>query len=71
MLLISLLLHVVQRDELTPGIPSSDYEGRRKKLMDLLPEKSIVVSVAAPVKYMSGSKCSPSALRVERKLNIY
>lgn len=39
--------------------------------MDLLPEKSIVVSVAAPVKYMSGSKCSPSALRVERKLNIY
>lgn len=58
--LISLLLHVVQRDELTPGIPSSDYEGRRKKLMELLPEKSVVVSVAAPVKYMSGSEYSQS-----------
>jgi len=45
----------VQRDELTPGIPRTDYEERRKKLMDLLPEKSAVVSVAAPMKYMSGN----------------
>jgi intermediate cleaving peptidase 55 len=40
--------------QLTPGIPAEEYEGRRKTLMDSLPENSIVVSVAAPVKYMSG-----------------
>ena len=69
-LLIALLLHVVQQNELTPGIPRSDYEARRKKLMDLLPEKSVVVSVAAPVKYMSRSESSLSALSVNHKPNI-
>jgi len=48
---------IVKRDELTPGIPVLDYEQRRRNLMDLLPEKSLVVSVAAPVKYMSGRGC--------------
>lgn len=47
--------HLVQRHELTPGIPAEDYEQRRKKLMDSLPPKSVVVSVAAPTKYMSAS----------------
>jgi hypothetical protein len=28
--------------------------------MDLLPEKSVVVSIAAPMKYMSGSEYSQS-----------
>ena len=69
-LLTGLLLYVVQQNELTPGIPSSDYEARRKKLMDLLPEKSVVVSVAAPAKYMSRSESSLSALGVNHKLNI-
>ncbi|EPQ59723.1 hypothetical protein GLOTRDRAFT_34532 [Gloeophyllum trabeum ATCC 11539] len=46
--------HLVKAGELTPGIPVHEYERRRKDLMDSLPENSIVVSVAAPVKYMSG-----------------
>lgn len=46
---------VQQPQYLTPGIPAEDYEQRRRKLMDSLPENSIVVSVAAPIKYMSGS----------------
>jgi hypothetical protein len=44
----------VSEGEATPGIPAEEYERRRKSLMDKLPENSIVVSVAAPVKYMSG-----------------
>ncbi|TFK43119.1 peptidase M24 [Crucibulum laeve] len=48
--------HLFQHnDELTPGIPASDYEQRRKKLMDSLPDNSIVVAVSAPIKYMSAN----------------
>lgn len=46
--------HLVHPNELTPGIPAEEYETRRRKLMESLPDHSIVVSVAAPVKYMSG-----------------
>ncbi|KAF9551563.1 hypothetical protein CPC08DRAFT_715038 [Agrocybe pediades] len=46
--------HLIRRHDLTPGIPSSEYEQRRRKLMDLLPEKSIAIAVSTPVKYMSG-----------------
>ena len=49
-------LTIVQANELTPGIPTEEYERRRKALMDSLPEDSIVVSVAAPIKYMSNSE---------------
>ena len=45
----------VRPHELTPGIPLEEYELRRKELMDSLPSDSVVISVAAPVKYMSGS----------------
>jgi intermediate cleaving peptidase 55 len=41
-------------DELTPGIPASEYEDRRRKLMDRLPEKSVVVVMAGRTKMMSG-----------------
>ncbi|KAI6046534.1 peptidase M24 [Pisolithus marmoratus] len=47
--------HLVRPHELTPGIPADEYEWRRKTLMDSLPSDSIVVLVAAPVKYMSGT----------------
>ncbi|KAK2462269.1 hypothetical protein APHAL10511_005575 [Amanita phalloides] len=47
--------HLVQPNELTPGIPPEDYESRRRKLMDALPENSVVISVSAPVKYMSNN----------------
>jgi len=45
----------VKKNDLTPGIPASDYDRRRRNLMESLPDKSIVVSVAAPMKYMSAS----------------
>jgi intermediate cleaving peptidase 55 len=47
--------HLLQSGDLTPGIPADDYERRRRALMDALPDNSMVVSVAAPIKYMSGS----------------
>ena len=46
---------LVKKSDLTPGIPASEYDQRRRNLMESLPHKSIVVSVAAPTKYMSGS----------------
>ena len=46
----------VRPDEITPGISANEYERRRKALMDRLPDGSIVVSVSAEVKYMSGRK---------------
>ncbi|KJA21690.1 hypothetical protein HYPSUDRAFT_41827 [Hypholoma sublateritium FD-334 SS-4] len=47
--------HLIKNDDLTPGIPSSEYEERRRKLMDMLPEKSVVISTAATVKFMSAN----------------
>ncbi|ETW84620.1 Metallo peptidase M24B [Heterobasidion irregulare TC 32-1] len=47
--------HLLRSHELTPGIPASEYERRRRKLMDGLPDGSLVVSVSAQVKYMSGA----------------
>ncbi|KAL4241292.1 peptidase M24B family protein [Abortiporus biennis] len=46
--------HLVRPGETTPGIPQEEYHRRRRALMDRLPEDSMVVSVSAPVKYMSG-----------------
>ncbi|KAL0949091.1 hypothetical protein HGRIS_009182 [Hohenbuehelia grisea] len=46
---------LVKSNETTPGIPSAEYESRRRKLMDSLPDGSLVVSVAAPVRYMSAT----------------
>ncbi|KAL1704432.1 peptidase M24, structural domain-containing protein [Schizophyllum commune] len=48
--------HLVQPGELTPGIPQEEYERRRKALMDSLPDNSVVVCAAAPIKYMSGGE---------------
>ncbi|KAL1675499.1 peptidase M24, structural domain-containing protein [Schizophyllum commune] len=50
--------HLVQPGELTPGIPQEEYERRRKALMDSLPDNSVVVCAAAPIKYMSGDQPS-------------
>ena len=49
------MFFLVKKNDLTPGIPASEYDQRRRNLMKSLPDKSIVVSVAAPTKYMSGS----------------
>ncbi|KAI6035635.1 peptidase M24 [Pisolithus orientalis] len=47
--------HLLKPHELTPGIPADEYECRRRTLMDSLPSDSLVVLVAAPIKYMSGT----------------
>ncbi|TRM62399.1 peptidase M24 [Schizophyllum amplum] len=47
--------HLVKPGELTPGIPHEEYELRRKALMNSLPDNSVVVCAAAPIKYMSGA----------------
>ncbi|CCM01030.1 uncharacterized protein FIBRA_03078 [Fibroporia radiculosa] len=41
------------KGELTPGIPTEEYERRRRALMQNLPPNSVVVCAAASVKYMS------------------
>lgn len=57
--------HLLNSTYLTPGIPPSDYEHRRKSLMDSLPHNAIVVSVAAPIKYMSQSACTCAVIHVQ------
>ncbi|RXW14043.1 hypothetical protein EST38_g11812 [Candolleomyces aberdarensis] len=46
---------VDKQHDLTPGIPAEEYESRRRSLMERLPDNSLVVAVAAPVKYMSAN----------------
>ncbi|KAF8883399.1 peptidase M24, structural domain-containing protein [Infundibulicybe gibba] len=47
--------HLLPKGELTPGIPATEYEARRRKLMEALPEGSVVLALASPVRYMSGN----------------
>eukprot|EP01018_Ginkgo_biloba_P025658 Gb_16113 [translate_table: standard] len=39
--------------EITPGITGQEFVSRRKKLLELLPEKSLVIMASAPVKMMT------------------
>ncbi|KAF8508671.1 peptidase M24 [Hysterangium stoloniferum] len=45
--------HLIAPNELTPGIPKSEYEHRRSQLMDNLPDDSLVVCLGGTIKYMS------------------
>ncbi|KAH9172158.1 peptidase M24 [Lactarius sanguifluus] len=45
--------HLIKPGGLTPGIPASEYERRRRQLVEGLPHGSLVVCVAGQVKYMS------------------
>ena len=42
-------------DELTPGIRAHEYAQRRQRLMESLPDDSVVFAIAGNIKYMS--KC--------------
>ncbi|KAF3453936.1 hypothetical protein FNV43_RR04377 [Rhamnella rubrinervis] len=44
---------LLREGEITPGITSDEYISRRRKLLDLLPEKSLAILAAAPVKMMT------------------
>lgn len=43
----------VAYDHLTPGIPTAEYEQRRRQLMERLPRNSVVVLMGGRIKYMS------------------
>lgn len=44
---------LLKEGEMTPGITCDEYISRRKRLLELLPEKSIAIIAAAPVKMMT------------------
>ncbi|XP_057963024.1 intermediate cleaving peptidase 55, mitochondrial [Malania oleifera] len=44
---------LLKEDEIMPGITSAEYSSRRKRLLELLPEKSLAIIAAAPVKMMT------------------
>ncbi|XP_039127335.1 intermediate cleaving peptidase 55, mitochondrial [Dioscorea cayenensis subsp. rotundata] len=45
--------HLLAEGEITPGITSDEYISRRKRLLELLPEKSLAIIASAPVKMMT------------------
>ena len=45
--------HLFRSDELTPGIPFEEYEDRRRRLMQSLPEGSVVICMGGTVKLMT------------------
>lgn len=57
---------LVKEGELTPGISAREYESRRQRLMQTLPDNSLVVLMGGKVKYMSNrtshNRC-PTSLR--------
>ncbi|EEF49982.1 intermediate cleaving peptidase 55, mitochondrial isoform X2 [Ricinus communis] len=44
---------LLKEGEITPGISNEEYISRRKKLLEILPEKSLAIIAAAPVKMMT------------------
>ncbi|KAL6964629.1 aminopeptidase [Sarracenia purpurea var. burkii] len=44
---------LLKEGEITPGITSEEYILRRKRLLELLPDKSLAIIAAAPVKMMT------------------
>lgn len=44
---------LLKEGELTPGLSSEEYVSRRKKFLELLPEKSLAIFAAGPVKMMT------------------
>ncbi|KAF8516631.1 peptidase M24 [Gautieria morchelliformis] len=45
--------HLIAPHDLTPGIPKAEYEERRTRLMENLPDGSLVVCLGGHIKYMS------------------
>ncbi|XP_020582246.1 probable Xaa-Pro aminopeptidase 3 isoform X2 [Phalaenopsis equestris] len=44
---------LLSEGEITPGIPVDEYISRRKKLIELLPERSLAIIASTPVKMMT------------------
>ena len=47
------LLQLLRKGETTAGITETEYASRRKRLLDLLPDRSLAILAAAPVKMMT------------------
>ena len=43
----------MKEGEITPGIGADEYISRRKRLLELLPENSVAILAAAPIKMMT------------------
>ena len=48
-----LTFQLLKEGEMTPGITTEEYISRRNRLLDLLPENSLAIIAAAPVKMMT------------------
>ncbi|RAL52707.1 hypothetical protein DM860_007475 [Cuscuta australis] len=44
---------LLKEGEITPGITSQEYDMRRKRLLELLPKKSLAIFASAPIKMMT------------------
>ncbi|KDP23369.1 hypothetical protein JCGZ_23202 [Jatropha curcas] len=44
---------LLEEGQITPGITSEEYISRRKRLLELLPDKSLAIIAAAPIKMMT------------------
>ncbi|XP_073287973.1 intermediate cleaving peptidase 55, mitochondrial [Primulina huaijiensis] len=44
---------IMKEGEITPGISCEEYNSRRKKLLELLPQNSLAIVASAPVKMMN------------------
>ncbi|XP_061945398.1 intermediate cleaving peptidase 55, mitochondrial [Populus nigra] len=44
---------LLKEGEITPGITTEEYISRRKRLLEVLPEKSLAIIAAAPIKMMT------------------
>lgn len=51
--MVALPHQLMAEGEVTPGIRIEEYIGRRKKLVELLPENSLAIISSAPVKMMT------------------
>lgn len=47
------IFQLLKEGEITPSITSEEYVSRRKKLLELLPEKSLAIIAAAQVNMMN------------------
>ena len=61
----------VKSHELTEGIPTQEYEQRRRNLMDRLPDESVVVCLGGMLKYMTKSSCIKLCSKFQCNANLW
>ncbi len=59
------------QDELTPGIQAKEYAQRRQRLMESLPDGSVVLAVAGKMKYMSECELSEQMFYAQQINTIF